>query len=119
MAGDSIKVEYKIKEITTELNEQHDTIILTELVEFCGQNDLLEYKVSVDTLREALNFYFEYKDRKKGKWERQVFGNYHGNYYCSICNEQSIEAGNFCPHCGAEMEVAKNATTTEEAENEL
>lgn len=68
MADDSIKVEYKIKEITTELNEQHDTILLTEIVEFCGRNDLLEYKVSVDTLRKALNFYFKYKDRKKGKW---------------------------------------------------
>ena len=67
MANDSINLEYKIKEITTRLNEQHDTIILTELVEFCGKNDLLEHKVSVDTLREALNFYFEYQNRQKGK----------------------------------------------------
>lgn len=123
MADDSINLEYKIEEINTKLNDQHDTIILTEIVNFCGQKDLLEYKVSVDTLREALNFYFEYKDRQKGKWiDYQILNS--GFSKCSQCNAEfdwddncRMDKWNFCPHCGAEMEVvAKNATTTEEEE---
>lgn len=109
MANDSIKVEYKIKEINAKLNEQHDTIILTELVEFCGQNDLLEYRVSVETLREALNFYFEYKNRKKGEWiDYQIVNS--GFSKCSQCNTEfdwddnpRMDKWNFCPHCGADM----------------
>ena len=122
MADCNMKLEYKIEEINTILNEQHDTIILTEIVNFCGQKELLEYKVSVDTLREALNFYFEYKDRQKGEWlDYQIVDS--GYSECSQCHANfdwddncSMYKWNFCPHCGAEMEGAKNATTTEEAE---
>lgn len=124
MADDSINLEYRIKEINTILNEQHDTILLTEIVEFCGRNDLLEHKVSVDTLKEALNFYFEYKNRLKGKWVEDI--NDALCHKCSNCNEMylfnvdlEIAQYNFCPNCGAEMEeIAKNATTTEEEEND-
>lgn len=107
MAEDSIKIEYEIKEITTKLNEQHDTILLTEIVEFCGRNDLLEYKVSVDTLREALNFYFEHKDRQKGKWIKHLDDLFpeESTMECSVCHEeQDIRCDeNFRPHCGADM----------------
>lgn len=102
MADCNMKLEYKIKEITAKLDEQHDTILLTEIVEFCGQNDLLEYKVSVDTLKEALNFYFKHKNRPKGKRKIKYINNCY-YYCCSICNNKSIEAGNYCPNCGADM----------------
>ena len=124
MADDSINLEYRIKEITTTFNEQHDTIILTEIVEFCGQNDLLEYKVSVDTLREALNFYFEYKNRQKGKWELykskvdcyDVAGvkTWANKYRCCNCGFiytviEDFGHYDFCPHCGADMKKVEGS----------
>lgn len=38
-------------------------------------------------------------EQKKGKWIDL------GVYECSVCHERSCCAGNYCPHCGAQMEV--------------
>lgn len=43
--------------------------------------------------------------KKYGKWLGCKY-DYRDRYFeqCSVCGQWSLEQGNFCPHCGAEME---------------
>lgn len=48
------------------------------------------------------------EERKKGKWlkaygDHEAFGVRPFYRYCSECNESTVWAYNFCPHCGADM----------------
>ena len=45
-----------------------------------------------------------------GEWieygEPNQFGEYHKWYWtCSVCNEVGLDSMNFCPNCGAQMDV--------------
>lgn len=48
-------------------------------------------------------------ERKTGKWiydsEPYPFGNPYGHYGCDQCGESVPARTNFCPNCGAKMEV--------------
>lgn len=48
------------------------------------------------------------QERKKGRWEKayadhEAFGVRPFYRYCSVCNEVTVFAYSYCPHCGASM----------------
>lgn len=78
---------------------------LSDKIPFCksideGWADI----VKIEALEMALEA-LKRSERKKGKWKK----NDNGTYSCSFCqtripNEQHYYA-NYCPYCGAQMEV--------------
>lgn len=63
-----------------------------------------------DVLRKATNAIEKLsKERKTGKWiydsEPYPLGNPYGHYGCDQCGESVPARTNFCPNCGAKMEV--------------
>lgn len=45
-------------------------------------------------------------EREKGKWtyiDEAMFGNPHGSYKCSVCDNRMPYKTNFCQRCGADM----------------
>lgn len=45
--------------------------------------------------------------RPKGKWKPQHFSEewYAPLYKCSLCEGEMVGVSDYCPHCGAKMEV--------------
>lgn len=44
-----------------------------------------------------------------GRWEFDAFTAEYGNpYHCSICKEEYDNTHNYCPHCGAKMDVKED-----------
>lgn len=73
-----------------------DSFILDETTDIHG-----------DTVREILER-LPTIERKTGKWlkaygDHEAFGIRPFYRYCSECNESTVWAYNFCPHCGADM----------------
>lgn len=77
--------------------EALDSFILDEVTDVHG-----------DTVREILERLPTIEERKIGKWlkaygDHEAFGVRPFYRYCSECNESTVWAYNFCPHCGADM----------------
>ena len=55
------------------------------------------------------------KERKHGKWRRNMFGGELLSYSCSECGEHLPYKYNtdFCPSCGAQMELCENRNKVE------
>jgi len=114
------KIKYDIKHnINGYINDEHDKIILKEIINVCGTYDLLEYEVDVATLKEALDIYFAFKsignnviskNKNKspiyrGKWVEDYVNKWGKLYKCSNCEKISINKTNYCSNCGRQMEV--------------
>lgn len=41
----------------------------------------------------------------RGKWDFDPLG---GDWICSVCDLHSMEYGNFCPNCGADLRKKEN-----------
>lgn len=71
-----------------------------ELQEDCKNSNTYEFfKIAIEVLQQ---------EQKKGRWIMTgdyLTGAYESIDYvkCSCCGEESLEEGNYCPNCGADM----------------
>lgn len=61
------------------------------------------YHNVIETIRELPS---AQPEREKSKWtyiDEAMFGNPHGSYKCSVCDNRMPYKTNFCQRCGADM----------------
>lgn len=99
--------------ISSELNDAHDKILLKEIINIIDEYNLIEYKhdsieyeIDVNILKEALDLYFKNEHLfPRGKWNEEYVNTWGKLYRCSNCENISVNKTNYCSHCGRQMEV--------------
>ena len=65
-----------------------------------------DYKKTLEMLLKKIEDAPAVKPKQKvGRWERTDYSPGLCNYHCSECHNISLDIGNYCPNCGAKMEV--------------
>ena len=83
---------------------RHDAIALWDKYHYTIAVDAIEYDSELRKLPSVQ------PELKKGKWIDETFkpwGLVYHPYKCDQCGEHSEADSNFCPNCGAEMEVTE------------
>ena len=74
-------------------------------------NDSTDYRGNIGVIYKAIQ---NGRPLKAGHWVRVSIDKYseHAHYWykCDLCGKQHIGDTNFCPNCGAKMEVANEVS---------